>query len=88
MLGVDDLGQVLAVDLLLKDPHLDLVVKVVESAHVATDNLGDGRTPKKNWWQLHINGERVNFVCVSEYETVVQGGNRSVMQVGDVYECV
>lgn len=45
MLGVNDLGQVLTVDFLLKDPHLDLVVKVVELAHIASDNLGDGRTP-------------------------------------------
>lgn len=47
VLGVNDLSQVLAIDFLLENPHLDLVVKVVESADVAADNLGDGRTPKK-----------------------------------------
>lgn len=45
VLGVDDIGQVLAVDLFLKDPHLDLVVKVIELANVASNDLGDSGTP-------------------------------------------
>jgi hypothetical protein len=47
VLSVDDLGQVASVDLLLKDPHLDLVIKVVELLGVASDNLGDGGTPSR-----------------------------------------
>lgn len=45
MLGVDDLGQVASVDLLLKDPHLDLVVILVEELDVASNDLGDSGTP-------------------------------------------
>ena len=45
VLGVDDVGQVLAVDVLLEDPHGDLVLELVALEHVAPDNLGDGRAP-------------------------------------------
>merc|ERR1719364_383792 len=45
VLGVDDVGQVLAVDALLEDPHGHLVVELVAIEHVAPDNLGDGRAP-------------------------------------------
>ena len=45
MLSVDDLGQVFSINLLLKDPHLHLVVEVVQLEHIPSDDLGDGRTP-------------------------------------------
>lgn len=45
MLGVDDLGEVLSVNLLLEDPHLDGLVKVIELWDVGSDDLGNGGTP-------------------------------------------
>ena len=48
MLCVDDVSQVLAVDFLLKDPHLDLIVKMVEASNVATNDLCNGRTPNRS----------------------------------------
>lgn len=43
---VDDLGQLLAVDELLEDPHGDgLVVAVGEARHIFADDLGNGRAP-------------------------------------------
>ena len=45
VLGVDDLGEVLSVDLLLKDPHLDGLVKVIELWDIGSDDLGNGGTP-------------------------------------------
>jgi hypothetical protein len=41
VLGVDNVGQVLAVDLLFIDPHLDLVLEMVKLLHVATNDLGN-----------------------------------------------
>ena len=45
VLVVDNVGQVLAVDVLLEDPHGDLVLELVAIQHVAADNLGDRRAP-------------------------------------------
>ena len=45
MLVVDDVGQVLAVNVLLEDPHGDLVLELVAIQHIAADDLGDGRAP-------------------------------------------
>ena len=45
MLVVDDVGQVLAIDVLLEDPHGDLVLELVAIQHVAAHDLGDGRAP-------------------------------------------
>ena len=45
MIGVDDVGEVLAVDLLLVDPHSHLIVELVAVEHVAADDLGNRRAP-------------------------------------------
>lgn len=45
MLGVDDVCQIHAIDLLLVDPHLDLLLEMVEVLHIAANDLCDSRTP-------------------------------------------
>ena len=45
VLGVDDVSQVLAVHLLLEDPHVHIVLELVRPQHIAADNLGDRRAP-------------------------------------------
>ena len=45
MLGVDDFSQLLAIDDLLIDVHLDFVIKIVELLHVGANNLGNRRAP-------------------------------------------
>lgn len=45
--GVDDLSQVASIDLLLKDPHLDLIVVLTEQLDVASNDLGNSGTPRK-----------------------------------------
>ena len=45
VLGVDDVGQVLAVHLLLEDPHVHVVLELIGAEHVAADDLGDRRAP-------------------------------------------
>lgn len=45
VLGVDDFSELLAIDDLLVDVHLHLVVEVVELLHVRADDLGDGGAP-------------------------------------------
>lgn len=42
VLTIDDLGQLLAVDHLLEDPHVDVVLEVIELGGVYAHNLGDG----------------------------------------------
>lgn len=38
MLSVDDVRQVSSIDLLLKDPHLDLVVEMLKVGDIATND--------------------------------------------------
>ena len=45
VLCVDDVGEVLAIDLLLEDPHADLLFELAASDHVAADDLRDRRSP-------------------------------------------
>lgn len=41
MFGVDDVCQVHAIDLLLVDPHLDLLLEMVKVLNIAANDLGD-----------------------------------------------
>ena len=41
MFGVDDVCQVHAIDLLLIDPHLDLLLEMVKVLNIAANDLGD-----------------------------------------------
>ncbi len=45
MLGVDNVGQILAFDLLLKDPHLDLLVEMRKVLDIAAHDTCHGRSP-------------------------------------------
>lgn len=45
MFGIDDLSEVAAIDLLLEDPHVDLIIKLIFCQHIPANNLGDGRSP-------------------------------------------
>ena len=45
VLRVDDIGEVLAVDVLLVHPHSHLVIEFIALEHIATNNLGNRRAP-------------------------------------------